>query len=178
MFEIVNITINPVLENVSINNESGELVCITVDEGSGGGDYLEIANNLSDLENAGTARDNLDVIQRVSASDLIDSPSISLDFDSKFFDLKRLTTTNTTITLTINNVIAGANHILSVKKDTASDVTISLVGTGLTFYGYNESDYKNTPDIVLSGDLGDIFDISFLARTATEIGIAIGEKGN
>lgn len=115
---------------------------------------------------------------RPSPSALTDGSAISWDWSSKYFELKTLTTTNTAITLTLSNVVAGANQILSIVKNTASDVTISLAGTGLSFYGYNNADYGTTPDIVLSGASGDIFDISFLARTATSIGVAVGQNGN
>jgi hypothetical protein len=109
---------------------------------------------------------------------LVDGAAISFNLNSKFLDIKTLTTTTTAITLTLSNVVQGANQILSVVKNTASDVTITLAGSGLTFYGYDNFDYNTTPDVILSGASGDIFDISFLARTATEIGVAIGQNGN
>ncbi len=121
--------------------------------------------------------DELNKLEPVTST-LTDGSAISMDFGGKYFDIKTLTTINTSITLTLSNVVAGANQILSVVKDTASDVTISLAGTGLSFYGYNDAAYGTTPNVVLTGASGDIFDISFLARTATKIGVALGDKGN
>lgn len=109
---------------------------------------------------------------------LVDGAAISFNMNSKFFDYKRLDTVESAITLTISNVIEGSNQILSVKKNIAGDVTITLAGGGLSFYGYNNAGFVGTPDIILSGNSGDIFDISFLARTANEIGVAIGKNGN
>ena len=114
----------------------------------------------------------------VSTSGLTDSTSIAFDFESKPFGIKTLTTTNTSITVTLSNIIAGANQILSVNKNTASDVTITLAGGGLAFYGYDGADYNTTPDVILSGTTGNIYDISFLARSATEIGVIVGYDGN
>lgn len=109
---------------------------------------------------------------------LVDSAAVAFNMNGKYFDCKRLDTVEAAITLTLSNVIEGANQILSVKKNIAGDVTITLAGGGLSFYGYNNAGYGVTPDVVLSGASGDVFDISFLARTATEIGVALGETGN
>ena len=113
-----------------------------------------------------------------AVSALTDGAAIAFNLGLKYFDLKTLSTVETAITLTLSNIVAGANHILSVKKTNAADTTITLAGAGLTFYGYNGADYNTTPDVVLVGAAGDVFDISFLARSATEIGVALGEKGN
>jgi hypothetical protein len=107
---------------------------------------------------------------------LVDGASISWDWNSTYFGLTRLTTTTTAITITPSNVIAGACKTLSINKNTASDVVITLAG--FTYYGYDSADYNTTPQITLSGALGNIYDISFLARTATEIGVAKGVNGN
>ena len=109
---------------------------------------------------------------------LADGAAIAFDLNDKFFDYKRLDTVESTITLTLSNIIEGANQILSVKKNIAGNVTITLAGGGLSFYGYNDAALGVTPDIILSGASGDVFDISFLARTATEIGVAVGLNGN
>lgn len=109
---------------------------------------------------------------------LADSAAVAFNMNKKFFDYKRLDTVESAITLTLSNVIEGANQMISVKKNIAGDVTITLTGGGLTFYGYNDVDLNSTPEVVLSGASGDVFDISFLARTSTEIGVALGKKGN
>ena len=112
----------------------------------------------------------------VSPIELVDGANISFDFKNKFFDFKKLETSEPAITLTVSNVRQGANQIISIKKNIAGDVTLTLAGA--TFYGYNNSDLNTTPEIVLSGAVDDVFDISFLARTDSEIGIAIGINGN
>lgn len=109
---------------------------------------------------------------------LIDGAAISFDLGNNFFDIVKLETLESVIILTLSNVIQGANQILSVKKKIAGDVTITLAGAGLSFYGYNNAALGVTPDIILSGALDDVFDLSFLARTATEIGVATGLRGN
>ena len=125
------------------------------------------------------AKIKLEAIEQLSkGASLSDGAAISFDLESKVFALKTLSTVETAITLTLSNVVNGSNQILSVKKTNAADTTITLAGAGLTFYGYNSADYNTTPQVVLSGAAGDIFDISFLARAATEIGVALGEKGN
>ena len=125
-----------------------------------------------------TAQAAADALTKPVPSALSDGATISLDLNSKYFELKTLTTTTTEITLTLSNVVAGASQILSINKNTASDVVITLAGSGLTFYGYTSADYNTTPEITLSGASGNIYDLSFLARTATEIGVATGLNGN
>jgi hypothetical protein len=109
---------------------------------------------------------------------LSDGAAIAMSLDNTIFGVETLTTTNATITLTLSNVVAGANHVLSVQKNIAGDVTMTLAGTSLVFYGYDSEDLNTTPVLVLSGASGDIFDISFLARTALELGVAVGKAGN
>lgn len=132
-------------------------------------------NEIKDTVNANADEQNTIVPESLP---LTDGAAIPFDWSSKFFRIRPLLTVEAAITLTLSNVVAGANQILSVKKDIAGDVTITLAGAGLTFYGYNDADLNTVPDIILSGASGDVFDISFLARTATEIGVITGEKGN
>jgi len=126
----------------------------------------------------GTNFQLLDSIVTPIPTTLADGAAIAFDMKSRFFDYKRLDTVQSAITLTLSNIVEGANQILSVKKNIAGDVTITLAGGGLTFYGYNDADLNSTPEVVLSGASGDIFDLSFLARTSTEIGVAVGLIGN
>ena len=114
----------------------------------------------------------------ISPTALTDGAAIAFNFNNKIFNLKTLTTVQAAITLTLSNVTQGANQVLSVVKNLAGDVTITLAGTGLSFYGYASADLGTTPVVVLSGAIGDIFDISLLAREATKIGVAIGQNGN
>lgn len=121
-------------------------------------------------------RSNLAALVSDIAS-ITDAASIAWNWKSKYTGLRTLTTARSAVTLTLSGVLQGATGVLSVIKNTASPVTITLAGTGLSFYGYNSAGYTAAPSIVLNGASGDIFDISFLARTATRIGVDVRSNG-
>lgn len=180
--------------------ENGESVTVTISTNGGNPFTNDDKSKLAGIESGATAdqtdveiktayenNDNTNAFtdtEKTNLAGVTPSPQILSDATeitwvwNKIFNVATLTTSNISITLTLSGITAGKNHILSVVKNTASDVTISLTGTDLSFYGYDGADYSNTPNIILSGANGDIFDISFLARTSTNLGISIGQNGN
>jgi hypothetical protein len=134
--------------------------------------------SLVKIELGGLFTFNSNVGGIASTAALTDGAAIAFNMASNTLGIKTLSTVQAAITLTLSNVTQGANQVLSVEKNIAGDVTITLAGTGLSFYGYNDADLSTTPNVVLTGAIGDIFDVSFLARTATKIGVAVGQNGS
>ena len=109
---------------------------------------------------------------------LTDGASIAWNLNSKLDNRQRLVTSQSTITLTISNVVADSVNDLRIKKSIAGNCTITLAGSGITFNGFGNGDFNTTPQIVLSGAADDWFEISILADTATEVLVDYKSNGN
>jgi hypothetical protein len=109
---------------------------------------------------------------------LTDSASIAADALSVFSHYMWLSTAQSTITLTLSNVVANSVIDITVKKTISGTCSITLAGTGLTWKGYNNSGYGASPIVILSGATNDYFTIS-IKFDKDKCGIvAVGSNAN